>query len=123
MIEKTIENFFAAIRDLNADKFVANFAEKAEITDPVGSTTQKGQAAIKAHFIEICGSFKKIDLRADRHFICGQEAAILFKGTGIGKNGKTVNLDGIDVIECDQSGKIIRLKGYWHPAAAVKSLS
>lgn len=114
-----IERFFAAISALSAKDFVACFATNAEINDPVGSPTLRGHAAIGEHFQQITAVFSKVSLRAAKVFPCGRQLAAHWVGQGVGKNGKTVVLEGIDVMELNDAGKIIRLQGYWDPASVV----
>src|SRR6185369_18082411 len=95
-IDQTVERFFAAVRELDVKAFLSTFADHAELTDPVGSPTLRGHAAIGEHFQQITAAFSKVDLRAAKTFPCGNQVALHFTGTGTGKKGTVVTLEGID---------------------------
>jgi steroid delta-isomerase len=66
--------------------------------------------------------FQVVALTEDHVFIVGNTAAVKWTGRAIGKNGQSANFEGIDVIECDDAGKITSLRAYWSPAPIIALL-
>jgi steroid delta-isomerase len=66
--------------------------------------------------------FEEVDLRENHVFISGNGAAIKWTGTGVGRNGREVKFEGIDVIEMNEKGRIQKLWAYWQPEALMIQL-
>lgn len=118
----TIAAYFAAIRAMDKQAWVATFAGDAESQDPFGAPPIRGHAAIGAFFDGIVGLVRSIGLQEDHVYVCGSGAAVKWTGRGIGKNGKPFQFEGIDVFEVDARGKIKRLVAYWDPAKLMEQL-
>jgi steroid delta-isomerase len=54
--------------------------------------------------------------------ILGNQAAVKWTGQGIGKNGRAVTFEGIDLFEFNTDSKIQTVHGYWDPAAMMQKL-
>ncbi len=124
--EKTrlcVANYFAAIRAMDIQKWLANFAPQATMYDPVGTPPMQGHAALQQYFLQVGGAFKQVKLIEQDVFICGERAAVKWQGEGIGHNGRSVAFAGIDVFEVDAQGKIVQMWGYWNPAAMFAELN
>jgi steroid delta-isomerase len=50
------------------------------------------------------------------------EVAVKWTGRGVGKNGREVTCEGIDIFEINEALKIKTLRVYWHPAALMAQL-
>ena len=50
-----------------------------------------------------------IDLTEQSVFICGNSAAVKWVGKGRSHAGKDFSFEGIDVIDCDENGKIVKV--------------
>src|SRR5689334_1135624 len=111
-----IKNYFAAIRAMDAEAWVATFAPDAITYDPVGAPPTVGHEALRQFFNAIAGAFKKINFAEDHIFIAGDGAAVKWTGTGTGKNGRDVRFEGIDIFEFNQAGLIQTVRAYWNPA-------
>ena len=115
-IETATHTYFDAIRRLDADAWVACFAPDAEVRDPADSPPRIGDQAHRDFFTGIAALFRELDFRPERIFPRGPGAAVYFRARCLARNGRTIDLDGIDLIELDNSGRIRRLAGYWDPA-------
>jgi steroid Delta-isomerase len=122
LTQKAISDYFAAIRAMDADAWVKTFAEDATNYDPVGAPPNTGHAALRQFFDGICGAFEKVGLFEDHVFIVGRDAAVKWTGRGVGKNGREVTFEGIDVFEVNDEGKIQTVRAYWNPAAMMAQL-
>lgn len=120
--QQVVADYFAATRAMDADAWVATFAEDATSDDPVGAPPMKGHAALRQFFDGIVGAFAKVGLVEDHVFACGNEVAVKWTGRGTGRNGREVVFEGIDLFEINDDGKIQTLRAYWNPAAMMAEL-
>ena len=107
---------------MNADAWIATFAADAVSHDPVGAPPLEGHDALRRFFEGICGAFERVSLSEDQVFIAGNGAAVKWRGKGVGKNGRSVTFEGIDVFEINDAGKIKSIYAYWNPAAMMAEL-
>ena len=119
---QTVTEYFSAVRNMDVDLYLAVFAEDGKAEDPVGTPLSIGKDALRAFFIGITGAFNSIDLAEDAIFINGNSAAVKWNGTAVGKNGKTISWQGVDVIDCNDEGKITLVRAFWDPAPVMAAL-
>ena len=122
--EQTVAEYFAAIRAMDADRWVATFTPDAVSHDPVGAPPHRGHQALHSFLSGVGSMFDELALTEDSVFVNGDSAAVKWTGTGLGKNGAKVAFEGIDVIECNPEGKIVLVHAFWDPGpvlAAVQS--
>jgi steroid delta-isomerase len=120
---QAVAEYFAALRAMDVDRWVNTFAADAESHDPVGTPPLVGHDALRQFLTGIFSAFETIGLTEDHIFVAGDTAAIKWTGLGRGRNGKDVIFEGIDVVECNQSGKIISVRAYWNPAPIVAAVT
>ena len=121
-IQKAVADYFAAIRAMDLEAWIATFAPDAISYDPVGTAPHCGHEALRQFFQGIAGAFEQVGLTEDQVFIAGGEAAVKWTGRGVGKNGRAVTFEGIDIIEVNSQGKIQTVRSYWNPAALMAEL-
>ncbi|HYP25317.1 MAG TPA: nuclear transport factor 2 family protein [Blastocatellia bacterium] len=121
-IRQTVADYFAAIRAMDVDAWLATFAENAVSNDPVGAPPIEGHSGLRAFFEGIAGAFEKVEMFEDSVFVSGDSAAVKWTGRGTGKNGRNVIFEGIDVFEMNADNRIQRVWGYWDPAAMMSEL-
>jgi steroid delta-isomerase len=121
-IRDRVDRYFAAWRALDAAAWSACFAVNATSHDPYGSTPAHGHAALKGLFHTIANALQEVAIHAQEIYVVHDRAAVLFIGQGIGKNGKPVEVKGIDVFEFNEAGQIQTLWAYWNPAAVLEKL-
>lgn len=121
-INQIIASYFAAIRAMDVEAWVATFDEDIISYEPSSTSPLKGLAAMSQFFQSIAGEFEKLGLTEDQIFIVGNEAAVKWTGYGIGKNGREVTFEGIDIFEVNAAGKIQTQRAYWNPAAMMAQL-
>jgi steroid delta-isomerase len=122
-IRSVIAAYFAAVRAMKVDDWLATFARDAEVHDPVEAPAMKGPEALRRFFLGITGAFQKIEVFEDHVFVSGTRAAVKWTGRGTGKNGRRVAFEGVDIFEIDAQGKILRMWGYWNPQALMTQLA
>ena len=121
-IARAVKAYFAAIRAMDCEAWVATFAPDAKSYDPVGAPPTVGHDAHRQFFTAIAGAFKKVDLTEDHVFIAGNGAAVKWTGRGTGKNGRDVRFEGIDIFEFNEEGLIQTVRAYWNPAEVMMQL-
>jgi steroid delta-isomerase len=121
-ISKVVADYFRAIRDMNLEAWLDTFAIDAVSHDPVGGQPLEGHDSLRQFFTGIAGAFETVRLTEDSVFVSGNGAAVKWAGCGIGKNGREVSFEGIDVFEINADGKIQTMWAYWNPAAMMAQL-
>jgi len=113
---ETITTYFDAIRHKDAAAWVACFASDGVAYDPVHAPVRQGHEAHRAFFKGVTGLFAELDFRPGEPLVCGNRAAVTFTARCLARNGRTVEVQGIDVFRFDTDGRILQVEGYWDPA-------
>ncbi len=111
--EHTVAEYFAGLRAMDTERCVALFAPEAIQIDPVGTPPNVGTEAIRGFFDTIFTSFKLLSLTEASVHALGTSAAIKWTGRAEGPTGKSVEFQGVDVLDCDEAGKIISVRAFW----------
>jgi steroid delta-isomerase len=103
----------------DADAIMALFADDAEIEDPVGSAL-KSRAQFEAFIRQGVKFGARLSLAAPIRGSHGNHAAMAFVVTFL-QDGVRIMTNSVDVMTFDESGKIVRMEGYWGPGDAAAS--
>jgi steroid Delta-isomerase len=122
MVSRAVRAYFAAIREMDQQKWVETFAEDAVSNDPVGAPPIEGHQKLGEFFQTITAPFKELGLTEDYIFIAENSAAVKWTGRGVSQQGRKVHFEGIDVFEVNEDGKIRTINAYWNPAVMVSQL-
>jgi steroid delta-isomerase len=122
IIPPVVSRYFAAIRRMDPDAWVACFTEQATSYEPGAPAPLQDHAALRQFLAGVLAAFQDIDLTEDHVFLSGNRVAVKFTGRGTGQNGRRVVFEGIDVFEINQDGRIQTMWGYWDPAAMMAQL-
>jgi steroid delta-isomerase len=121
-ISKAIKAYFAALRAMDVEAWVATFAPDGVSYDPVGAPPNVGHDALREFLTAILAAFDKVGLTEDHVFIAGDGAAVKWTGRGKGKNGREVRFEGIDIFEFNDQGLIQTVRAYWNPTEVMMQL-
>lgn len=125
LLDKTaapVAAYFNAINRLDATAWIACFAPDGYAEDPVGRAPARGEPALRAYFDALAGLFERVRMTAEEVFTVGEHAAVHWRGIGLGKNGRAVHFEGVDVFRFDAQGRVLSVKGYWDAAALIAEL-
>ncbi len=122
-VEEVAALYFKASRGMDPDAWADLFAEDAVAEDPVGQPPHVGKGAIRAFLASIVDQFTTIGLTENFTAIAGRSAAVKWTGEGVGKNGRPVKFEGIDVLNVGDDGKIESTKAYWDPGPVNATLA
>jgi len=115
-VKATVTRLLDAMKERDFDTWLTCFATDVKSYNPVGTPPLQGQEAMKKVFQNTVGGFTEWKLTVESMFVAGNEAAVKYSATGKMKNGKLVVIDGINVYEVNDQGKVQTVRGYWHPA-------
>ncbi|HYG79480.1 MAG TPA: nuclear transport factor 2 family protein [Pyrinomonadaceae bacterium] len=121
-ISRGVKAYFAAIRAMDVEAWLATMSPDAVSYDPVGAPPTVGHDGLRQFFDAIAGAFEKVGLTEDHVFIAGNGAAVKWTGQGRGKNKRDVRFEGIDIFEFNDSGLIQTVRAYWNPAEVMMQL-
>jgi steroid delta-isomerase len=123
-LRNTLDAYFAAIAARDPRRIGLLFAERGEIEDPVGTPVRQGRDAVAALFasgVALLASDVEIDVVAA--LPSGNCIAAHWTMTARSKAGHEVKAEGIDVLQVDADGLIVRAEGYWNAAAFRQALA
>jgi steroid delta-isomerase len=118
-VEATVAEYFAALRAMDVERWVNCFAPDAVSHDPMGAPPMHGHDVLRGFLTHINGSFASVSLQEDNVFASGNSAAAKWTGKVVSKSGETVTFEGIDVITCNDEGKIALVHAYWDPSSVM----
>jgi steroid delta-isomerase len=121
-VKKVVMAYFAATRAMDLEAWLATFAEDVVSYDPVGTPPATGHRGLRQFWEMVGGAFETFGLTEEAIFVAGNGAAVKWRGNGVGKNGREVTFEGIDVFEVNGQGKIQKMYGYWDPAPVMAEL-
>jgi steroid delta-isomerase len=115
-VKTTVNRLLDAMKERDFDRWLTCFADDVKNHNPVGTPPLQGHEAMKRVFQNTVGGFTDWKLTVESMFVAGNEAAVKYTATGKMKNGKMVVIDGINVYEVNDAGKVQTVRAYWHPA-------
>lgn len=121
-IEAAIEEYFASIASLDAQRVANHFAPDGTVEDPVGTPPIEGPQNIAAFFAVAAAPFKWAKPTIQEIVVCGQEAAVNWKLKLKTKTGKMVFIDGMGVFKFNQQGKLQSVREFYDLAAFLAQL-
>lgn len=124
MLRTALDAYFAAIVARDPQRIAAVFAKDGEIEDPVGSPIRHGRdevAGLFASGVAALASYVAIKVLAA--LPSGDSIAAHWTMIARGKAGREVVAEGIDVLQVDAQGLIVRAEGYWNAAAFRQALA
>lgn len=121
-IRSIVAEYFAAIRAMDPGAWANTFAEDGVSHDPVGTPPHQGREALRQFLQGLGGLFAEVDITEDQTFVAGNGAAVKWSARCVGKNGRRLQFEGIDVFTINDAGRIQKVWGYWDAPAVMAQL-
>lgn len=119
----TLERYFAAIRALDLEAWVALFHPEGTMEDPVGSRPHRGTAELRVFFQGVQRTFAGLDVQAVGPLdFKGSRATARWQARGTAYNGRAVAFEGTEVFDLAPDGAILAVRVWWDPAVLVDQL-
>lgn len=116
IILETITTYFAANNAQDVEGFVNIFAEDASIYNAGEVSPVSGREAIRQVAEQTLLPFQETNVSMERVFIADNGAAVFYTGQLTARNGRSAEIEGIDVFEINAAGKIQTIRFYLNPA-------
>jgi steroid delta-isomerase len=124
VLKNTLDAYFAAIAARDPQRIASVFATDGEIEDPIGSPIRHGRDEVAAMFASgVAALASHVEIKILAALPSGDRIAAHWAMTARGKAGREVKADGIDVLQVDAHGLIVRAEGYWNAAAFRQALA
>jgi steroid Delta-isomerase len=124
VLRNTLDAYFAAIAARDPQRIASIFATDGEIEDPVGHPVRRGREEVAAMFAAgVAALASHVEIKVLAAMTSGNSIAAHWLMTARGKAGRDLEAEGIDVIQVNDDGLIMRAEGYWNAAAFRQALA
>jgi SnoaL-like domain len=124
LLRSTLAAYFAGIAARDPQRIASVFAETSEIEDPVGSPIRHGRGGVIALFSAgVAALASHVEIEVIAALPSGASIAAHWRMAARGNAGREVRAEGIDVLQVDARGLIVRAEGYWNAAAFRQALA
>lgn len=117
MIESTVKAWHEVVEGQDMSKLDALLAEDAVFYSPVVHTPQAGKDLVKLYLMAAAQVLGGEGFRYVREVVSGNDAVLEFETELEG-----IHINGVDMIRCDDSGKIVDFKVMIRPLKAINLL-
>jgi steroid Delta-isomerase len=107
--------YFAAIRAMDADAFTGVFAEDAVVFNPVAPGPIESREELRRFLQALWEPFTALEPVQDHAFYAYDGCAVKWTIRATGRQGGTLHVEGIDVFEVNEDGRIQTLWSYQDP--------
>lgn len=113
-IEQRLEEYRAALRSMDPNRWVGMLAEDAEVQDAVGGPVHRGEEQIRAFFTSVKQRWKRLDMTPHATYVTPPSAAaVLWSPHSVQQDGPDQNRQGISTYDFREDGKLSRMMAYW----------
>src|SRR5262245_34069296 len=121
VLRNVLDSYFKAIAARDPSRLALVFAEDGEIEDPVGTPVRKGRDTLAGLFASGMALASDVEINVLAAFPSGNSIAAHWTTTVRTQAGQKA--EGIDVLEVNVQGLIVRMEGYWNAAAFREALA
>jgi len=115
---RVLRGYFDALTELDPEAIAGRFAEDGQLEDPVGTPLRRGRSAIADYWRKgLCAVARKVEIQTVTALPAGTSIAAHWRMTAHAEDGRVAEADGIDVLQFDARGLILRAEGYWDQQA------
>ncbi len=121
-LDEAVEEYVAALNDLDAGRFLACFRGNCLVRDPHGSSIYRGTDELHQYIDTMRNTWSSFQLAPGRRYYGGSgRVAFTWEASATAHNGKTATFDGITVLTLE-SGLIDGLEAYWDAPAMFEQI-
>lgn len=114
-VRKVVEDYFAAICAKDVEAWLAVFAADGVSHDPYGMPPWDNVEKLRQVFANF-SMFNNIEITKDNQYVNGNQAAVKWTlRAEFAQGGNKVSMEGIDLFEVNDDGKLQTLKAYYNP--------
>lgn len=117
-LRATVDAYVDAYARDDRDAFLALWAPDGVLEDPVGTPAHVGIEAIAAFWDGARALAERIELLPERIHVGGDQVAMVFEIRAYTADGGLV-IKAVDVMRCDDEGRLVGVAAYWDMAEGV----
>lgn len=115
---QVLRGYFAAIASLAPERIAACFHPDGELEDPIGTGVRRGRDEIRDYWTQgLCAVAAAVDIDIVAALPAADSVAGHWQMSARTRNGILAHAEGIDVLQFDGTGLIVRAEGYWDQLA------
>lgn len=122
LMQQAIKGYFEAISALDAQQWIALFAEDGSMEDPIGSRPYKGHRELGIFFKGILRTFTQLQMSIEQQDFDHHQATVHWRATALAFNGKSLSFEGKEVFQINTQGKIQLAQVHWNPMVVAEQL-
>jgi ketosteroid isomerase-like protein len=123
-VTKALDTYYGGMSRLDIPASISAFAADGVSEDPKGSGVQRGRPAIEAYFAGLAQSLESLQIAPTAVHPSGDDGvAVAWAASWKGRNGRSGDFSGIDVMSIDGTGHISALVGYWDAATVLGEMT
>lgn len=124
VLMSTLDAYFTAIAARDPKRIASVFVLDGELEDPVSSPVRHGRDEIASLFASGVASLaSQVEIEVLAALPSGSSIAAHWTMTARGRSGREVKAEGIDVLQVNEHGLIVRAEGYWNAAGFRRDLA
>ncbi|MFB3813384.1 MAG: nuclear transport factor 2 family protein [Terriglobales bacterium] len=112
-IERRLAEYRDALRSMQTDAWVSQFAEDGSVEDPVGMPAHRGHEALRTFFDGVRKNFKLLDLTPELVVVAPPEAVVKWSTRGVTAAGAEITFQGVSTYTFREDGKVQQMRAFW----------
>ena len=121
-IEAAVEEYFASVASLDAQRYANNFVTEGVLEDPVGTPPIEGQQAIAAFYAAGTAAITELKPTVQKVIAGGNEAIVNWKIRVKTATGKQITVDGMGLFKFNSAGKLLAVREFFDMTAFLAQL-
>ncbi len=112
-IEARLSEYRDTLRTMNTEKWVAEYAEDAEVMDPVGRPAVHGHKELTNFFNGVRKHFKLLDMTPQFQIFTPPDAVVKWSVRAVPVQGPEFFFEGVGTYRFREDGKLTQMHAYW----------
>jgi hypothetical protein len=112
-IEARLAQYRDALRSMNTERWVAEYAEDGVVLDPVGGPPHRGHKELADFFNGVRQNFKLLDMTPQFQVFTPPGAVVKWSVRAVPVQGPEFIFEGISTYRFREDGKLTQMHAYW----------